>query len=340
MAVLWCGAEDIDFPNGVPVSATTGAGAFRAGFARCAIFNSQPPQGLAKSTVFPAGAIQSGWISWRMRNDNHGNDQTLSTMVGFGSSGTNKGIFMGTTFGATNGLGLQLCSYDGSVVTVLATTGAFANNPLTNGVIYRFDLQMISYGVAGSSALNLFVNGGLLLSFTGSFSIAGVSGLDSVFMGGGYNVSFNNTPVFSEFMVANESTLGWQGLATAAPSGNGTTQQWSNPDYTNFNPITINDANATFTNTVGQDEQATLIALPAGNYAIKAVKAIARAAAPSGAVPTNIKLGFKSSTTVGVGLTLAVPVAFTPVEQIFATDPTTGAAWGSFSGYQINLRSA
>jgi hypothetical protein len=40
----------------------------------------------------------------------------------------------------------------------------------------------------------------------------------------------------SEIIVANETTLSFQGLVTLAPNGNGATQNWSNPAYTNFDP--------------------------------------------------------------------------------------------------------
>ena len=149
----------------------------------------------------------------------------------------------------------------------------------------------------------------------------------------------------SEVIVADESTLAFQGLATFAPTGNGTTQNWTNPAYTNFSPTAINDLNSTFTNTTGQDEQATLNSSPSGMLQLRAVKVIARALATSGATATGLKLGFNNTNTsvVAEGTSHTLGTSFAQVEDYFATDPTSSGgtgAWGAdLSGYQLELRS-
>ena len=56
MAVIWCGGEDIDFPNGV-IQVVTNSNYFRSGFARC---------GLNSNTgayTLPFAGQTSFWVS-------------------------------------------------------------------------------------------------------------------------------------------------------------------------------------------------------------------------------------------------------------------------------------
>lgn len=331
MAVLWCGGEDIDFPNGSTVVSTNGA-TFRSGFARCSVCGS----GYAKSDPFTGTPATSGWLAWRMFVSDGGGNTANCIGIGRSSAG-NAGIFL-TIGGGNNDMSrASLNVFNGSGNTVLATTATGSVTHSNSGPPTRFDLQYVNYGVNGT--LNLFVNGNLVLTYSGNISVPGITdGFDSVVLG---PATLNANPLSSsEIIVADESTLGWQGLVTAAPNGNGTTQQWSNPAYTNINPISINDANSAYTDVVSQDEQVALLPEPAGNYAIKAVRVIARANGPAGAVPTGIELGFNNGTTVAVGSSHAITTQFEPYSDIFVTDPTTGQPWASMTGYQLNLRSA
>lgn len=65
--------------------------------------------------------------------------------------------------------------------------------------------------------------------------------------------------------------------------------------------------------------------------------------ATAGAASSNLKLGFNNTnnSTVAEGSTHSLGTSFAPVEDYFATDPTTGSNWGaSLAGYQLELRSA
>jgi hypothetical protein len=323
MAILWVGGEDIDFPNGAaPVVSTTSTN-FRSGWARCAV-GPNSSSNLMKSTVFPGGAITSGWLRFYIQGGS-GN----SFEAGFGKSGTNSAIGIG--FASGSGF-MTIEKYQSGTRTNLATS----SYPIVGVALTRFDVQLISYGVSGT--INVYINGALQATFTGDLTLTGVSSLDSVFL--------LNSANYSEVIVSDESTLAWQGLVTFAPSGNGTTQNFSNPAFTNFNPTTINDANATFTNATGQDEQATINAGPSGTFQIQAVKVIARALATAGATASHLKIGFNNTnnSTVAEGASHALTTAFAPVEDYFATDPTSAGgtgAWGAnLTGYQLELRSA
>lgn len=328
MAFLWVGAEDIDFPNGAVPAVNTTAGNFRSGWGRCALQGPGSATTFVKSTAFPGGQITSAWLRcYGYISFNN----TVCFMAGLGMSGTNSAVGFG--FSSTGDYALMKIS-NGTLTTLATSTTA-----LTGGLA-RYDLQLISYGTSGT--LNLYVNGALTLSYTGDLTVTGAIGLDSVFFAG---TQFGNL-FYSEFIVSDTSTLSCQGLVTYAPNGNGTSQQWSNPAYTNFNPTTIDDANATYTNTTGQDEQATLNGTPSGSFQIDAVKVIARALATAGASSSQLKLGFSNTnnSVVAEGSALSLGTGFAPVEQYFATDPTSAGgtgAWGaSLAGYQLELRSA
>ena len=321
MAVLWFGGEDVCFPNGAVPVVDTGSTHFRSGWARCAINTSIGSY--CKSTVFPGGAVTSAWLRFYMVSTGGPNGGFLA---GFGKSGTNSAIGLGQNSSPN----LTISSYVNGTRTDLATSTVGSSTG-------RYDLQLINYGSSGT--INVYLNGALILTYTGNLSLSGVTGFDSVFFSG----SQFGAMYFSEFIVSDESTLAWQGLVTYAPSGNGTSQQFSNPAYTNFNPTTINDSNSTYTNTTGQDEQATINSGPSGVFQIQAVKVIARALATAGATASNLKLGFNNTnnSTVAEGSSHSLSTGFGSVEDYFTTDPTTGTAWGaSLSGYQLELRSA
>jgi hypothetical protein len=329
MSVLWCGAEDVDFPNGSPITIDTGGTSYRTAYARCSLRPTAAGTYL-KGLTFPGGPITSGWLRAYLYCS--GGTSGLQMMVGFGKSGTNSGL--GICHQNTSST-LHILSMNAGTTTALATV----NNVFSDLILVRIDMQVINFGT--TNTVNVYVNGAFTATYTGAISIPGVTNFDQVFIGDpGAGFCW-----LSEIIVSDESTLAWQGLASCAPSGNGTTQQWSNPAFTNFNPVTINDANSTFSNTVGQDEQATLVAIPAGNFQIKAVKVIARALATAGATATQVKLGFNNTNnaTVAVGAAHALITGFSPVEDYFATDPTSAGGtgpWGtSLTGYQLDMRS-
>lgn len=339
MSVLGIFCEDIDFPNGASVTVTTTTGSFRSAFARCALQASNGgQQTFSKSVTFTP--LTSVWLSTQL-NVTSGNYLVVPapTVLGLGDGGQQSGIFLGLTSGTNIPLCLTLSKYDGTTVTNLATSPSIGGSGT-----YKIDFQIVNYGASGT--VNIYTDGALALSYTGDLSIPGMASMDCVFLGGISTQNqggghFTTQWWFSEFIVADEPTLGWQGVDTREITANGTTQQWSNPDISNFDPITINDANSTYSNTAGQDEQAVLANSVAGNFAIKAVNIVARANAPAGSAVTNLKLGLRNGAgVVGVGAAHALTTAFASVSDLLTVDPTTGQPFTSIDGYQLDLRSA
>lgn len=336
--IIDCFAEDVDFPNGVSVAFdSTSTTLFRPGFARgCIALDTQT--GIIKSTQFPTGPVTSCWLKFRFAYGVNGTPASIA-VIGLGNSSSGDGLYFGCNHGSgSNALFLAVNIGTRTGAGVLNNL-AFAPNIINLGQLYTIDMQVINYGPAGT--VNLYCNGTLVLTYTGNLTVGSAANFDSVFIRYDTDNSSQYRRNLSEIIVADESTLGWQGLVTAAPNGNGTTQQWLNPAYTNINPIIINDANSSYTDVVGQDQQVTLIPEPAGNYAIKAVKVVARANGPAGAIPTGIKLGFRNSSgAVAVNPAHAITTAFEPYLDIFETDPITGQPWSDMTGYQLDMRSA
>lgn len=331
MNVLWIGGEETSFPNGLGASASTGGSTHRTGYSRystvcgtAGTFNGGLPN-YSGSLPFPGGAVTSCWMSAYAYYNATGSGEPW---FGLGQSGqAGKGLWVGT--GSSSGV-LGIATYNGSSYTLLASSSFTVNT--TN--LYKLDLQVINYGT--SATVNLYLNGSLAISYSGSISVTGVTGFDTALLQGNGNGAY-----LSEFIVADSDTRSLSVL-TCAPAGNGTTQAWSNPAYTNFNPIGINDANSTYTNTTGQNEQATMIQTPTGTFSVVAIKIEARAMATSGATATNLKLGINSGGTVGVGSAHALGISFTTYEDLSANNPATGIPFTqtTLNAAQLNLQSA
>jgi hypothetical protein len=323
------GGEDIDFPNGVATGVSITAATFRTGYARCRI-GTTSAAGLAKSTLFPGGAVTSCWFSFQGYSTAFSGNQRH---LGLGKSGTSSGLFIGS--GATlsgSNAAVALWKYDGTTQTILATESGFS---LTISTVHRFDVQLVSYGA--SATVNVYIDSILVITFTGNVAVTGVTAVDSVFI---------NQPSFplgcSEIIVADEDTRSWLGLLTMAANAVGTTQNWSNPAITNVNPTTINDANAAFVNTTGQDEQYNLIDEPSGTFVVKAVKIAARALCTAGATANVLKLGFNSGGSVAVAASHSPGTTMATFEDYFTTNPVTTAAWGDsteMNALQLELKS-
>lgn len=334
MSILWCGGEDIDFPNGTAVTVDTNATRFRAGYARCSLYTFT--DSVCRSTPFAGGGVTSCWLSFRVTYGQSGTTPVPIHSIGLGSSGTTKGLFLGVA-NVSNSLNLALSKWDGTTYTELkAETGS----SISTGVIHRIDMQLINYGA--TATVNAYVDGGLILTYTGDVTLAGVSNFDCVTLA---SHSVNAGSVFwylSEIIVADEDTRGFVGLALMAPTGVGTTDQWTGV-YSTINGITLSDASPVYTNTVAQDEQFNVTDIPTGTFTIKAVKITARSAVSSPTpTATKISLGYNSGGTVAVGSAFTPTVAFAPLEQINATNPVTGNPFvqSEMNALQINLRSS
>jgi hypothetical protein len=329
MSILFAGGEDIDFPNGNAPFVATAAGSFRVGYGRCTISPGSTAPAFIRGVTLSGGALTSCWLSAQVYLTNSGDN---GPFIGLTSGVTGKGLYVGMKSGANNA---NLVAANGASYTVLATE---ATTRFTALVLHKLEMQLINFGA--SATVNVYLDGSLLFTFSGDVTAGnGLTSLDSVSIG---LIRTNWSILASEIIVANEDTRGWPGLVTMAPNALGTTNAWSNTAFTNVNPTTINDANATFTNTTAQDNQYNLIDPPSGVYKVGAVVISARAMSTAGATAANIQMGFKNGAATAVAASHATTTAFATYQDIFAVDPTTSAAWvaADLTNLQLNLRSA
>lgn len=303
MAILWCGGEDIDFPNGAPVGVTTVSGRYASG-ARCAITS---PTGMAKSLVYPG--MTSGWLSCHIYSVTA--PQANKGFFGAGSSGSDKGLFVG--IGASTGK-LALLSYDGSTWTVLASE---AGTSFSSSTLHRLDFQLINYGA--SSTVNIFLNGVLLITYSGSTSISGVSSFDSLYI---YSSNAGSYLYYlSGVIVADEDTR-TMSVVPLVPNAAGDALTMTGA-YTTVDDVSIDDADLVYGNTVGHQALYGLSGAPAGTFVVKALRIAARAAKSSGSTPTSLNLGYKSGGSVNVSDNHALTTGWATYERMITsiTDP-------------------
>jgi hypothetical protein len=320
MSILWCGGEDIDFPNGIPLNANTSGSTFRSGFARCSL--GAPGSTGGWSNSFSGGGVTSAWLSVQLFNSDDGLTSALLCGLVNNASGNNSGIWIAS--GSSSAQRLCIAMWNGTTFTQLAV-GSYDLFVGNQGSLTRCDLQVVNYGT--SSTLNLYVNGGLYCSYTGNSAITGVTTLDSV----GIVCPGGTRMAVSELIVASTDTRNYPGLVTLAVNGAGTTDQWTGT-FSNINGVSFSDANPAFTNATGQDQQYQVTdSFPISGITLAAVKISARMAAGAGGVPTAVKLGYKGTGSpafgTGADKTLGVGVGYTTYEQLDSINPLTGVAF-------------
>jgi len=332
MAILFAGGEDSDFSLGsTPVDTT--AGRFRSGYARCGLggVNSSTTAWQANSASFTASPLTSLWFSARIWNTGFTSTGNYFALIGVSlSSVSGKGIWIAA---GNNSSKVQLQKVDGTV-TVLATEAGVS---LSTGSVRKLDVNIQNYGA--SSTITVYVDQNPIITYTGNSAVTGVSGFDQIGLqsptGGG---SQNYT--FSEVIVSDQDTRALS-LVTLAPNGAGTTQQWTGA-YTDISEVTLSDATLASTNTVTQDQQATLSDLPAGSFAIKEIVVSARATTPAGSTATKVGLGLRSGASISPGTLQTANASFATYQQLMGpNDPATGSPWtaAAVNALQLNLRS-
>jgi hypothetical protein len=253
MTILWFGGEDIDFPNGTPIAVRTASSPFRSGYARCGL-NCGTSSTASRSLSFSGGAVTSAWLHFQAFVNSA---TTTIPFAGLGlNSAGNGGIFVGSS--TTVAGKCALYKWDGTTLTQLATeTGTSLPG---SGAIIAIDVQISSYGA--SSTVNVYVNNNLVITFSGSTAISGISNLDCAAVwcnsGGNYFAS--------ELIVADADTRSMS-LVTMALNATGDANNWTTGTFASINPVTINDANviATYSRLKENEPMATGVNVSKGN---------------------------------------------------------------------------
>lgn len=296
MGIIWCGGEDIDFPNGsVPSGSTTSC---RTTYSRRGLVSTD---GFAKSNIFTG--ISSGWLRFYRFYNGAWTQYNRLYDIGLIDYSSGKGLFFGRS-GANDRVGLY--TYNGSTYTLLAeeTDKSAASSGF-------FDLHIQNFGEA--SVLKLYKNGQLIIEFSGDSSISGITELNCVAL---YNYF---TGYYSEFILADEDTR-LMSLKTLAPNAAGDTSDW-NGAYTAIDEVTNSEADLVYTDEFDQDFMCNLTGMPAGDFICKGVKIAARVADGIGGI--GVQLGIKTNSTVDVSATHELEGVFETVEQLYQQNPIT-----------------
>lgn len=309
--ILWCGGEDIDFPNGDAIAVTITAGHFRAGYARCAI---SPAASAAtmKSTPFPGGAVTSCWVSFEAYRPG----VAFETQgIGVALAGAAKGILA-----AADATGfLKLWRYDSGApsLTQLAIESSVT---FTGDTLHRIDMEVAGWGAAAT--VNIYLDGVLRVTYTGDLTFGGaVTGVDSVWARSG-----NASMPVSEIVVADEDTR-LMSLVTMAPNGAGTSTGWTGA-YTDVAEVTIDDATALSDVSGVADAAFPLTGIP-GSPALSTIclKTAVRAKLDPTAPVFGLRFGETlGNTFVSLGSTPPMTVDFGTFEWFDPQSPALDAA--------------
>jgi len=234
-------------------------------------------------------------------------------LCGLGNSSTAKsGLYVGND--SSTAAKVALIKYDGTTATTLATE---SGTSLSASTIHKIDMHLTSYGA--SASVDVYVDGSLVISYTGNVSVSGVSNVDSVFIG---SISTSTNADISEIIVADSDTRNMS-LVTNYLNAVGDSNAWTGA-YTDIDEAAINDADLIYDNTDGHQALFGLHELPSGNFSVLAVKEAIRACKSSDSTPTSINLGVKSGGTVNVSDNHSLSTSWDTKERYMLTNPVTG----------------
>jgi len=226
-------------------------------------------------------------------------------IIGPAKAGTNKGLYVGSS--NANAGKWAISKYDGTTKTQLATESGTSR---ANQILQEVVMQIV--GPLSAATVNVWIDQTLLITFTGDISISGVSAYDCV----KYTRDSTGFCELSEIQVADGDIRAWPGLLTAALTGGGTTNQWTNNTYTNINGTVISDSSPTSDNVNGEEQQYNITDLPAGSFVIAATSIHARVAKSATPSVTKVALGYNKAGTVTYGASQPAGTGYGTIEQI------------------------
>lgn len=315
MSIIWCGGEDIDFPNGhIPSGA---ASACRTNYSRIGLVSLD---GFAKSNIFTA--ISSGWLRFFRFKNMPWNQNIRAYDIGIVDYSSNKGLFFGRS-AVDDRIGIFTYNGTSTYALLAAETG---NSAASHGF---FDIHITDFGV--TSVIKVYKDGQLIIDFSGDSSISGISTLNCI------SLYTNLGGYYSEFIVANEDTR-LMSLKTLAPNAVGDSSDW-NGAYTTIDEITKSDADVVYTSEFDQDFMCNLTGMPVGDFICKGVKIATRVTDGIGGI--GVQVGVKTNSEVDVSDTHELGGVFETVEQLYQENPITNNRFtpAEIDALQVVLRS-
>ena len=185
--------------------------------------------------------------------------------------------------------------------------------------LWTLDIEINLHDTTGRIAW--YKDGNEISSLDGDTLHRGSTGIATIVNLAGYvNYSY-----FSELIVADECTVGWQ-LATSYPTADGTNTAWTGA-YGDVDDI-LDDATSIHTGSIANKETYTGSSVTTTGMTVKAVVVAARARS-TGTGPSNIKMDLRPGTTDYVGSSVALTPGWTSVQEVWDVDPDTSAAWST-----------
>lgn len=346
--ILWVGGEPLDFPVGpgsvgFTTSGTTAA-SFRSTYTRGSVYVKDSGSAAYSNPISGTVASSSStvWLSARVYvpGSNACNGSTWGSnykIVGLVNSANKNGLWFGYT-GCSGSFKAGIYKDGSSIVDAASAT-------LYNSTLHKIDLQITNYS-ATTGVVNLYLDNGTspvaTLSGTGIAS-SSTTTLDSVGIGalGTYAGCLDSClPRVSEIIVSDTDTRNLS-LATLPTSANGDTTEWTGNCTTLSKSSGIDDSTTVLSSTSGQRQQCTMGALPTGSFQVLAFGLSARVVKSISGIG-YFSLGVKSNSTLYEPTAVAIPGAFSLVQTLMNTNPTTSAAWTTteLGSVQFNLKSS
>ena len=305
MSIYFASGESFDYDLfGTYVSAEIATGANFRSVARCAI-TAALNSGIINTSWLRANlnaSITSCWITFRA-NFTSATSEAAYPLICLGKSGTRRlGVFGS---GTNNKINISKINAANTVTGLATETGTYAINTL-----YKFDLQIISYGATGT--VNLYraaadgTGSALIATYSGDLTTDSETNLNQIFIGGLAN--FTST-YLSEIIVSLNDTRG-MGLVTCEPAANGNafnfTGSFADIDDTSGAFATI-DGDLVTSNANNDLAQVTLITSRIGTPSAIAAVVISHRSRAGASLP-NVTPSLRIAATNYFGTPVAPPV--------------------------------
>lgn len=200
------------------------------------------------------------------------------------------------------------------------TVGSFQNVGGGQEDRHVFDIHVLA---AVEGVCEVFADGTRIANITGDFSAA--AGMSNI---RGYAAAGNNNSAtrFSQFIVADEKTIGWK-LAVNAPTAAGSNSEWAGT-FSDVNEPGINEANFIAGSTA--DAVMTFAraarAVPEG-FKVRELAVVAHARIGDGTGPQGVQPVIRIGGANYAGPAFQLTTGFKPQIGHFTTNPATGQPW-------------